>query len=159
MRPLMMRLATVAALLLGAGRVSLALDLAVVVHPQKGISEISVADLREIVLMDRQHWKGGGRIYVLLPETGTPEKGVLLKKVLKMTEEQLRRHYLGKLYSGEIGAFPTVARSGAEALRAVSRAPHAIALVNAGVLDASVKALRVQGRRPGDAGYVLASPR
>ena len=154
-----MRLVLAVALLLGAGRECLALELAVIVHPQKGISGVSAAELREMILMQRQHWKGGGRIYLILPQRGSPEKDVLLKRVLKMTEEQLRRHYLGKLYGGEIAAFPTVASSGAESLRTVSLAPNAIALVAAGGLDPSVKVLRVQGRRPGDAGYLLASPR
>jgi hypothetical protein len=155
----MMRLVLAVALVLGAGRVCLALELAVVVHPQKGVSEVSAAELREMVLMERQHWKGGGRIYLVLPPTGTPEKDVLLKNLLRMTEEQLRSHYLGKLYGGEIAAFPTVAHSGTEALRTVSRAPDAIAVVAAGDLDSSVKVLRVQGHRPGDTGYLLASPR
>ena len=155
----MMRLVLAVALLLGAGRECLALELAVIVHPQKGISGVSAAELREMILMERQHWKGGGRIYLILPQSGSPEKDVLLKKVLNMTEEQLRRHYLGKLYGGEIAAFPTVASSGAESLRTVSLAPNAIALVAAGGLDPSVKVLRVQGRRPGDAGYLLASRR
>ncbi len=152
-----MRLVIAVALLLGAGRECLALELAVIVNPQKGISDVSAAELREMILMERQHWRGGGRIYLILPQSGSPEKDVLLKSVLKMTEGQLRRHYLGKLYGGEIAAFPTVARSGAEALRTVSLAPSAIAVVDAGGLDPSVKVLRVQGRRPGDAGYLLAS--
>ena len=125
------------ALVLGAGCECLALELAVIVHPQKGISGVSAAELREMILMQRQHWKGGGRIYLILPQSGSPEKDVLLKRVLKMTEEQLWRHYLGKLYGGEIAAFPTVASSGAESLRTVSLAPNAIALVAGGTTEPS----------------------
>lgn len=154
-----MRLVLAVALFLAGGCECLALELAVIVHPRQGVSEVSAADLREIILMERQHWKEGGRIYLLLPESGSIEKGVLLKRVLKMTEEQLRRHYLAKLYGGEIAAFPGVARSGTAALRTVSLAPNAIAVVDAGALDPSVKVLRVQGRRPGEPGYLLASPR
>lgn len=154
-----MRLALAVGLLVGASCECLAFELAVIVHPQKEVSEVSAAELREMILMERQHWKGGGRIYLILPQSGSPEKDVLLKRVLKMTEEQLRRHYLAKLYGGEIAAFPSVARSGTSALRTVSLAPNAIAVVDAGGLDPSVKVLRIQGRRPGDAGYLLASPR
>ena len=63
--------------------------------------------------MERQHWRGGLRIYLLLPESGTPEKDLLLRRGLQMNEDQLRRHYLGKLYGGEIPAFPGTAASGA----------------------------------------------
>jgi hypothetical protein len=154
-----MRLALAVALVLCAGRECLALELAVIVHSQKEVTEVSAADLREMILMERQHWKGGGRIYLILPPSGSPEKDLLLTRVLNMTEEQLRRHYLGKLYGGDIASFPSVAPSGAAAMRTVSLAPNAIALVDAGGLDTSVKVLRVQGRRPGEAGYLLATAR
>jgi hypothetical protein len=153
-----MRFFLAVALLLGAGRDGLALELAVIVHSQNGVSEVSAADLREMILMERQHWKGGGRIYLILPQSGSPEKNLLLKRVLNMTEEQLRRHYLAKLYGGEIAAFPSVAPSGAAALRTVSLAESSIALVDADGLDPGVKVLRVQGLRPGDPGYLLAAP-
>ncbi len=154
-----MRILLAAALVLCAAGKGLALELAVIVHSQNGVSEVSAADLREMILMERQHWKGGGRIYLILPQSGSSEKNLLLRRVLNMTEEQLRRHYLAKLYGGEIAAFPSVAPSGAAALRTVSLAQRAIAVVDASGLDPSVKVLRVQGLRPGDAGYVLASPR
>lgn len=135
---------------------SAARELALIVHPHNPISNLTAIDLREILLMERQHWGGGGRIYLLLPETGSPEKEVLLRRGLKMTEDQLRRHYLGKLYSGEIPAFPRVSASGAEARRIVSRASTALAVVALAETDATVKVLRIAGRRPGDPDYLLA---
>jgi hypothetical protein len=132
-------------------------ELALIVHPQNPVSSLTAIDLREILLMERQHWSGGGRIYLLLPETGSPEKELLLRRALKMSEDRLRRHYLGKLYGGEIPAFPRVASSGAEARRIVSRAPNALAVVDASAVDSSVKLVRIGGRRPGEPEYLLAS--
>jgi hypothetical protein len=134
-------------------------ELALIVHPLNPISNVSAIDLREVLLMVRQRWSGGGRIYLLLPESGSPEKEVLLRRALAMTEDELRRHYLGKLYGGEIPAFPRVVASGAEARRIVSRAPNALALVDASTVDATVKVVRVAGRRPSEADYLLTSGR
>jgi ABC-type phosphate transport system substrate-binding protein len=134
-------------------------ELAVVVNPQNPVAELSVSELREILLMERQHWGGGRRIYLILPASGTPEKGLLLGQALRMNEDALRRHYLGKLYGGEIPAFPGTAPSGDAARKVVSHAPNALAVVDSAAIDPTVKVLRIGGRRPGDAGYLLAGPR
>jgi hypothetical protein len=132
-------------------------EVAVIVHPANRLEALSIADLREILLMERQHWAIGARIYVLLPETGTPEKDLLLEQVLKMKETELKRHYLAKLYAGEIPSFPRIASSNPAARRTVARAANAIAVVETTELDDTVKVLRIDGRRPGEAGYILAT--
>jgi hypothetical protein len=154
MRRLLCGIAMMAAL----APASVGADLAVVVSPQNPLAELSASELREILLMERQHWRGGRRIYLILPRSGTPEKDLLLR-TLRMDEDELRRHFLGKLYGGEIPAFPGTAASGAAARTMVARAPNAIAVVDSDVVDATVKVLRIAGRRPGDGGYLLSGPR
>ena len=158
MRQPLARVAFALAVLL-APRLLCAADLAVIVHPGNPATELSSRELRELVLMERQHWRGAGRVYLLLPETGTVEKELLLERALRMTEDQLHRYYLGKLYGGEIPEFPRVVATGAAARRIVARAPDALAIVDARSVDASVKVLRIDGRGPGEAGYPLAARR
>lgn len=148
-----------AALLVCCAVAARAAELAVVVHPQNPVTTLSAHELREVLLMERQHWRGGLRIYLLLPESGTPEKDLLLRRALQMNEDQLRRHYLAKLYGGEIPAFPGTAASAAAARRVVAHAPNALAVVDSSAVDATLKVIRIDGRRPGEAGYLLASPR
>jgi hypothetical protein len=136
-----------------------AAELAVVVSHENPVEELSVNDLREVVLMERQHWHGGHRIYLVLPGSGTPEKDLLLRRVLRMSEDALHRHYLGKLYGGEIPAFPGRVASGAAARMLVAHAPNALAVIDSSEVDSTVKVLRIGGRRPGEAGYLLAGPR
>jgi hypothetical protein len=133
-------------------------DLAVIVNLRNPVQELSSAELREILRCERQHWRRSGRIYLLLPASGSAEKRLLLRRALGMNEDQLHRLYLGKLYSGEISAFPRVVGSGAAARGVVARAEHAIAVVPASAVDGEVRVLRIQGRRPGEAGYLLGSP-
>lgn len=136
-----------------------AADLAVIVHLGNPVVELSSGELREILLLDRQHWRTAGRIYLLLPQTGTAEKELLLQRALHLTEDQLHRVYLGKLYGGEIPEFPQAVATGATARQIVARAANAIAVVDAAAVDASVKVLRIEGRRPGETGYLLAARR
>ncbi|MFN8094818.1 MAG: hypothetical protein U0599_21820 [Vicinamibacteria bacterium] len=133
-----------------------AADLAVIVHSGNAVDRLTTRELRESLLMERQHWRGGSRIYLILPETGTGEKELLLRRGLRMTEDQLRRHYLSKLYAGEIPAFPGTASSAAAARRLVARAPNAIAVIAGPTSDPAVKVVRIDGRRPEDEGYALA---
>lgn len=157
MRPPLLRLLLTAGLSCSAFAAG-AGELAVVVSPQNPVAELSVRELREVLLMERQHWRGGLRIYLLLPESGTTEKDLLLRQGLEMNEDQLRRHYLGKLYAGDIPAFPGTAASGA-ARRVVAHAPNALAVIDSAAIDATVKVVRIGGRRPGEPGYLLAAPR
>jgi hypothetical protein len=142
------------ALLPAAGRGA---DVAVIVHPSNPQGDVSSADLVQILKMERQHWGAGGRIYVVLQESGTPEKELVLKKLYRMKDAELKQHYLGKLYRGEIASFPRIAHSNAAARRLVSQAPNAISFVSAQSADSSVRVLRIDGKRPGEPGYVLTS--
>jgi len=134
-------------------------ELAAIVHPDNPLGQVSSGDLREILLMEQQHWSGGGRIYLLLPPAGSRPKDVLLRRLLRMKDQDLRRHYLTKLYAGEIPSFPHIASSHEAAIRFVARAANALAFVEARSLDDTVKVLAIDGRRPGQAGYTLAPPR
>lgn len=133
-------------------------DVALIVHPSNPRSEISAAEVARILRLERQHWEPGHRIYLILQASGTPEKDVVLKRVYRMTDAELKEFWLGKLYRGEIASFPRIAHSNAEARRIVSQAPNAIGFVDAAALDPGVKALRINGRRPGEPGYLLAPP-
>jgi len=130
---------------------------AVIVHPSNPQSDISSADLVQILKMERQHWAAGGRIYVVLQESGTREKELVLRKLYRMKDGELKQHYLGKLYRGEISSFPRIAHSNGAARRLVSVAPNAISFVDASWADATVKVLRIDGKKPGEPAYVLGS--
>jgi ABC-type phosphate transport system substrate-binding protein len=134
-----------------------AADVAVIVHPSNPQADVSFADLVQILKMERQHWASGRRIYVVLQESGTPEKELVLRKLYRIKDSELKQYYLGKLYRGEIASFPRIAHSNAAARRLVSQAPNAISFVDAASVDTTVKVLRIDRKRPGEPGYVLGS--
>jgi phosphate transport system substrate-binding protein len=132
-------------------------DVALIVHPQNPVTDVS---WREVVAMfreEQQHWKPGERIYLIMQETGTPERALVLRRVYRMSEVELKRFWLGKLFRGEIVAFPHVVASNAAAKRIVAQAPNALAFIDAAAADSTVKVLRIDGHRPGETGYALAA--
>jgi ABC-type phosphate transport system substrate-binding protein len=134
-----------------------AADVAVVVNPANPQSETSEVELVRIFRLDRQHWPGGGRIYLVLREAGAPTKEIVLRRLYRMNNLELKQFWLGKLYSGAIASFPRIAPSDAAVMQIVSQAPNAIGFVDATNVDDSVKVLRIGGRLPGESGYLLSS--
>jgi hypothetical protein len=109
------------------------------------------------VVIERQHWKAGGRVYLVLRESGAPQKDLVLRHLYRMNDLELKQFWLGKLYRGEIASFPRVVSSDAMVKRIVAQAPNAIGFIDAGALDGTVKVLRIAGRRPGESGYLLSA--
>jgi hypothetical protein len=145
-----------ALLSLAAPRAS-ATDVALVVHPQNEVSDVSWREVVAIFKEEQQHWKAGEKIYLIMQEAGTPERVLVLRRIYHMSEVELKRFWLEKLFRGEITAFPHVVASSTAAKRIVAKAPNALAFIDAGAVDATVKVLRIDGRRPGEPGYALAA--
>jgi ABC-type phosphate transport system substrate-binding protein len=136
-------------------RLAAAADVVFVVHPRNPQSDISSSDLVQILRMEQQHWDAGGRIYLVLQESDTPEKELVLKKLYRMKDAALKLHYLEKLYRGEIASFPRIAHSNSAVKKIVAQAPNALGFIDAAAVDSTVKVLRIDGKKPGEPGYPL----
>lgn len=130
-------------------------ELAIIVHPDNEVAEMSFTELQRVFRLTKTRWNNGGRIYLLMQEEGSPEKDLILRRVYHMTSDELKRFWLAKIYRGEMTSFPTTLRSNLSVRRFVSRVPHAIGYIDAHYADESVKILRIDGKRPGEEGYVL----
>ena len=63
-----------------------AAPVAVVVHPDVKVDDLSFAEFRKIILADRQFWSAGKRITLIVRAAEADERTVLLKRVYKMSE-------------------------------------------------------------------------
>jgi hypothetical protein len=81
----------------------------------------------------------------------------MLKRLYRMTDVELKQFWLGKLYRGEIAAFPRVVASRGAARRIVAQAPNALAFIDSSAADETVMVLRIGGRLPGEPGYRLSA--
>ena len=130
-------------------------EVAVIVHPENKVSDPTREQLRTWLTLERQFWPEGRRVVIYLRPAATPEMEVLLKKVYRMTEPQLRQYWIRRLHTGEIPAAPSVLRSAAAASKEVKETPGGLSIVPAAEVPAGVRVFRVDGKRPGEKGYPL----
>jgi ABC-type phosphate transport system substrate-binding protein len=131
--------------------------LAVVVSPGVRTTSITLRELRAIYRGEQQFWDGaGGRITLLLPPSGSPERDAALRQVFRMTESEFTRFWIAKTFRDEVTTGPKVIATSELTLRLVRSLPGAIALVRLSDIDPrQVRVLRVDGRQPGEDGYPL----
>lgn len=132
-----------------------AIDVAVIVHQDNTLDEISRRDLSRLFKGEKRHWADASNVYVIMQEDGSPEKGLIVRKIFKMRPNELKRYWLTKIIKGELLSFPRTLSSSDAVKRFVRHIPSAIAYVNADAVDGSVKVLRIDGKKPGEKGYFL----
>lgn len=133
-------------------------DIAVIVNPENQINSITQRDLRKILLYEKTFWKNGSRIFLVLRESGSREKKILMKKIYKMNDEELKKLWLSKLFKGEIPSPPKIVHSDQSMKLFVERVPTAIGFIDSDLTDDTVKILRVDGKHPGEESYVFKIP-
>jgi hypothetical protein len=139
-----------------AGRASQAIPIAVIVHEDVPVDDISLLELRRIFRGERLFWAGDLTITLLAPPRGSRAREVLLGKVYERhSEAEYQRFWINKLFDKEGQTAPKVTGSPQMSAGLVREIPGAIALVPADRIPRGVKVLRIDGRRPGEAGYPL----
>lgn len=140
-----------------AAQALLAGEVAIVVNKDNPINELSLKDLTAIFELRQQFWKEGGKISVIIQESGRAERAVMLSQVYKRTDEELKKFWLGRMFKADISALPTTLSSNESVKRFVQKAPGAIGFMDADAVDGTVKVLRVEGLSPKQEGYPLRS--
>jgi ABC-type phosphate transport system substrate-binding protein len=135
---------------------SWAKDIAIITNKGNATSELSLRELIKIFEQEWQNWESGKKIYLILQETGSPEKQIVLRKIYrKANDDDLKKFWLGKIFRGEIATFPKTLSSNEAVKRFVSQAVNAIGFIDSAFVDDSIKVLRIDGKFPGERGYVL----
>lgn len=131
-------------------------DIAVVANAEVPVDNLTLAELRRMLLGDREFWASGVRVTLLIRAPIARERDAAVKEVCQMTEAQFRQHWIGKVFRADTPSGPRIVYSAEMAIEQVSRTPGAIAFVSAPVTTRSgVKVLRIDGRSPGQTGYRL----
>jgi ABC-type phosphate transport system substrate-binding protein len=130
-------------------------DIAVVVHPDVGVDNLTLAELRRILLGDREFWPSGVRVTLLIRAPIARERDAAIKTVCEMTEAQFRQHWIGKVFRAESPGGPKIVYSTEMALDQVSRTPGAITFVEVGLVGRTAKVVKLDGLSPGQPGYKM----
>ena len=156
------RTAVLALVLLGSGVFSgtsegaEGVPIAVIVHKQVPVNELSLSELRRVFRGERHSWSERLTITLLTPPHGSPERNVLLSKIYEQRSEvQYQQYWINKLFGDSPSISPKITGSSAMSASLVREIPGAIALVSAYKIPSGVKVLRIDGKQPGQAGYPL----
>jgi hypothetical protein len=139
----------------GAPVSSAAGDVAVVVRPDLPMDNLSFAEVRKLLMGDRQFWTTGIRVTLLMRAPVAREREVILKAVYRMTEAEFKRYWIEKVFRAEATSQPRFVYSNETATELVGAIPGAVAFVDAAQVPKGLKVLRIDGLLPGDRGYPL----
>jgi ABC-type phosphate transport system substrate-binding protein len=128
-------------------------DIAVVVHPDVPVDNLSFAELRRVLLGDREFWSSGVRVTLLIRAPVARERDVAVKSICEMNEAQFRQHWIAKVFRNETPSGPKIVYSSEMAIDQVTRTPGAITFVEASRVTKAMKVLKIDGLAPGQAGY------
>lgn len=132
-----------------------AAPVAIVVHPDTPVDNVTFDELRRIFLGEQQFWDGKTRVTLLVRPPRSSERAVILDRVYEMNEGQFRQYWIAKLFRAEVSSGPKIVYSNESALELVAAIPGAITFMDASVPTGSVKVLRIDGVAPGQRGYKL----
>jgi hypothetical protein len=130
-------------------------DIAIVVRPDVPVDNLSFAELRKLMLGDRQFWTSNLRVTLLVRAPGTREREVVLKTIYQMSEAQFRQYWIAKVFRAEAASGPRVVYSNEMAAELAAAIPGAVAFVDAGEVPRGLKVLKINGKLPGDKDYPL----
>lgn len=129
-------------------------DVAVVVNDHNPVTKMSRVELRKIFAGEERSWSAGLPIRIFVRAPGTDERIALLK-LLGMTEGAYKQYWTLQVFRGEAQTEPFTLPSNGMQREALIAYPGAVALVSFQDVKAGMKVLRIEGRRPGEAGYSL----
>ena len=147
------------ALLLSSATAALAQDapiaIAIVVHKDTPVDNLTLEELRSIFLADRQFWENRTRITLLVRAPNSDERAFVLERIYQMSEAQFRKYWIAKMFRAEVPRGPKIVLSTGMALDLVVAIRGSISFTRADAVTDDVKLVRIDGFLPSDAGYPL----
>ncbi len=129
--------------------------MAILVNPATRVSNLSLAELREIMLGNRQFWPDHQPIVLLLRAPVAPERTAVLHIIYQMSEAEFRQYWIAKIFRDETATAPKVVYSASMASELVVAIPGSIAFLEADEVQPGPKVLTIDGKKPGEKGYPL----
>jgi ABC-type phosphate transport system substrate-binding protein len=128
---------------------------AIVVHPETRVENVTFDELRRIFTAQQQFWGDKSRITLLVRAPVARERAMVLNKIYRMSEDQFRQFWIAKMFRADVASGPKIVYSSEMARELVAAIPGAITFLPLDAVTADLKVLRIDGRLPGDTGYPL----
>jgi hypothetical protein len=141
--------------LVAAAQDTAATPIAIVVHKDTGIDDLSLQELRNIFLANQQFWPDRTRITLMMRAPKSDERDFVLNRIYKMDEAQFRQYWIAKMFRAEVPSGPKIVFSNDMALALVIAIPGSISFIKSDEVTDEVRLVKVDGKLPGDEGYPL----
>lgn len=129
--------------------------IAIVVHKDTDVSDLSMNELRNIFLANQQYWSDRSRIILLVRAPQSDERDFVLNTIYQMDESQYRQYWIAKMFRAEVPRGPKIVFSTDMTLDLVVAIPGSISFMRADQVSENVKTLSVDGKLPNEEGYPL----
>lgn len=128
---------------------------AILVNPATKVDNLSLAELREIMLGNRQFWPDKQPVVLLVRAPVAPERTAVLHIIYQMSEAEFRQYWIAKIFRDEAATAPKIVYNASMANELVVAIPGAITFLEASEVQPGPKVLTIDGKRPGEKGYPL----
>ena len=132
-----------------------AADIAVVVNADTPVTDLSLSEVRNVLLGERQYWNSKLPVVLLIRAPAARERDVVLRVIYQMSEAQFKQYWVAKIFRAEAAAPPRIVYSNDMQFELLTALPGSIAFVDSRNMRAGVKVLRVDGHLPGEKDYPL----
>lgn len=126
--------------------------IAVIVNPRSELTDLSLGNLSRLYL-GRTATLPSKEPVMLVESAWLRER--FYSRTLGLSADRFKRHWIGVIFSGEGATPPRELGSSADVLQYVATHAGAIAFIELGNVDKSVKLVTINGVRPSDATYRL----
>jgi hypothetical protein len=130
-------------------------DVAVIVNTDTPVVDLSLSEVRKVLLGERQYWNSKLPVVLLIRAPAARERDVVLRVIYQMSEAQFKQYWVAKIFRAEAAAPPRIVYSNDMQFELLTALPGAIAFVDSRNMRPGVKVLRVDGHVPGDKDYPL----
>jgi ABC-type phosphate transport system substrate-binding protein len=131
-------------------------DIAVVAHPDMPVNDLSLDEVRQVFLGERQYWNAKLPVVLLIRAPIARERDVVLRVIYQMTETQFKQYWIAKIFRAETASAPKIVYSNDVENNLVTALPGAIGFMDArDAARAKLKIVRVGGLLPGERSYPL----
>ena len=125
---------------------------AIVVAVGSKLQDVSLADLSKFCKGTQKSWPDGRSFTLVVENPDLPEMRGTLGKLLGVSEGELKPA-LAKMNESRVVL--KIVESDEDLIRTVGAVPGAVGLLDVYSINSAVKVLRVDGKLPFDAGYIL----
>jgi ABC-type phosphate transport system substrate-binding protein len=130
-------------------------SLAIVVHKESAVENLSLQELRKIFLAEQQFWSDRSRITLLVRAPKSEERDFVLNTIYQMDEQQFRKYWIAKMFRAEVPRGPKIVFNTDMTRELVVAIPGSISFVAAKEATDDVRVLRIDGKLPSEDGYPL----